>query len=61
MKESWTITTPTPKDDDLYLLIDLSWKGKELVVCNVMMYALRNDEICVVCILHAYAINVVEM
>ena len=41
MKESWTITTP--KGNDFYLLIVLSWKGKELVVCNVMMHALCND------------------
>ena len=77
MKES--LTTATPKGnkgifDDCYSKRMITFiyrsiipeKGKELVVCNVMMYALRNDvlkinEICVICILYAYAMNVVEM
>ena len=27
--------------DDKYLLIDLSWKGKALALCNVMMYEIH--------------------
>ena len=27
--------------NDKYLLINLSWKGKALVVCNVMMYEMH--------------------